>query len=114
MESLLDFIKGMDGVTLALIGLGVILVFPALYIFISSKIKDIAGSLGGFIKKVWDSKPIVKPVPTPVYQPASMTELVSLWEQLHDGCAENDLSEACAKLDEVWPHLSPSNNMVVK
>lgn len=110
MESLLDFIKGMDGVTLALIGLGVILVFPVL----SSKIKDIAGSLGGFIKKVWDSKPIVKPVPPPVYQPASMTELVSLWEQLHDGCAENDLTEACAKLDEVWPLLIPSNNMVVK
>ena len=106
MESLLDFIKGMDAVTLVLIGLGVILAFPVLF----SKIKEVAGSLTGFIKNAWKTKP----VPPPVYQPASMTELVSLWEQLHDGCAENDLSEACAKLDEVWPLLIPSNNMVVK
>lgn len=110
MQSLLDFINGMDGVTLALIGLGVILVFPVF----SSKIKDVAGSLGDFIKKAWNSKPVIKPVPKPVDEPASMTELVSLWEALHDGCAENDLSEACAKLDEVWPLLIPSSNMVVK
>jgi hypothetical protein len=111
MESLLDFIKGMDGVTLALIGLGVILVFPV----ISSKAKDIATSIKSFIKKTWEAKPIIKPVvPNSVDEPPSMTELVTMWEALHDGCAENDLAEACAKLDEVWPLLLPSNNMVVK
>lgn len=112
MESLLDFINDMDVVTLALIGLGVILVFPV----ISSKGKDIATSVQNFIKKLWKAKPVVKPVvvPTPVDEPPNMAELVTMWESLHDGCAENDLTEACAKLDEVWPLLLPSNNMVVK
>ncbi len=114
MESLFNFINDMDGVTLALIGLGAILVFPV----ILPKIKGIAGSVSGFLKQVWNSlepntKPLV-PLPPAVNVPPSMTELVTMWEELHEGCAENDLEEACAKLDEVWPLLLPSNNMVIK
>lgn len=112
MESLFNFINNMDGVTLALIGLGAILVFPV----ILPKIKGIAGSVSGFLKQIWNSlEPNTKPVvPPAVNVPPSMVELVTMWEELHEGCDENHLSEACAKLDEVWPLLLPSNNMVVK
>lgn len=112
MESLFNFINDMDGVTLALIGLGAILVFPVIF----PKIKGITGSIQGFLKQAWNSlQPNIEPVvPTPVDEPPNTAELVVMWEALHDGCAENDLAEACAKLDEVWPLLLPSNNMVIK
>lgn len=83
----MELLTSLDPFQWVIIGLGCVLLFwPA-------------------ISSLFTSDPKTKSV-----EGASLTNLVAEWENLSNACHEQELHDACKKLDEVFPLLLEAND----
>lgn len=110
----MEFLQNLGTTEYAIAGAAVFFLIWKFYFNGSTNMNEILAKLKGSpVAPVAPTKVVVNAqgqqvvIQPPSPAPVSGTTLVADWEKFYAECEVNGLTEATAKLDEIWPSLNP-------